>query len=79
MHNRNEGAYNLVETTRTEIQTETYLEGASTYISGIKFREETKCNLFIYTLYFFSWGRVRLSPLGTSATDWPTVSVPDDR
>jgi hypothetical protein len=26
-----------------------------------------------------SLGGVRLSPLGTSATNWPTVSAPDDR
>jgi hypothetical protein len=26
-----------------------------------------------------SWGGVRLSPLGTSATNWPTVPVLDDR
>jgi hypothetical protein len=25
-----------------------------------------------------SWGGVRLSPLGTSATIWPIVSAPDD-
>jgi hypothetical protein len=32
-------------------------------------------------IYFFSisLGRVRLSPLGTSATNWPTVPAPDDR
>jgi hypothetical protein len=32
--------------------------------------------------YFFvcvSWGRVRQSPLGTSATVWPIVPAPDDR
>jgi hypothetical protein len=26
-----------------------------------------------------SWGEVRLSPLGTSATIWPTVPAPNDR
>jgi hypothetical protein len=26
-----------------------------------------------------SWGGVRLSPLGTSATNWPIVPAPDDR
>jgi hypothetical protein len=34
------------------------------------------------TSFFFlllSWGGVRLSPLGTSATNWPIVPVPDDR
>jgi hypothetical protein len=27
---------------------------------------------------FLGWGGVRLSPLGTSATNWPIVSAPDD-
>jgi hypothetical protein len=33
------------------------------------------------TAVFFlvSWGGVRLNPLGTSATTWPTVPAPDDR
>jgi hypothetical protein len=26
-----------------------------------------------------SWGGVKLSPLGTSATNWPVLLVPDDR
>jgi hypothetical protein len=30
-------------------------------------------------LFLVSWGGVRLSPLGTSATIWPTVPAPDDR
>jgi hypothetical protein len=30
-------------------------------------------------LFLVSWGGVRLSPLGTSATNWPIVPVPDDR
>jgi hypothetical protein len=31
--------------------------------------------------FFFldSWGGMRLSPLGMSATDWPIVPAPDDR
>jgi hypothetical protein len=29
--------------------------------------------------YLVFWSGVRMSPLGTSATDWPTISVPDDR
>jgi hypothetical protein len=35
----------------------------------------------IQTVYFFlvSWGGVRLSPLGTSATNWTIVPAPDDR
>jgi hypothetical protein len=34
------------------------------------------------TLHYFillRWSGVRLSPLGTSATNWPTVPAPDDR
>jgi hypothetical protein len=32
------------------------------------------------TVFFLvSWGGVRLSPLGTSATNWPIVPAPDDR
>jgi hypothetical protein len=32
-------------------------------------------------VYFvlIAWGGVRLSPLGTSATNWPIVPAPDDR
>jgi hypothetical protein len=30
-------------------------------------------------LFLVSWGGVRLSPFGTSATNWPTVPAPDDR
>jgi hypothetical protein len=29
--------------------------------------------------YLVSWGVVRLSPLGTAATNWPIVPAPDDR
>jgi hypothetical protein len=28
--------------------------------------------------FLFSWGGVRLSPLGTLATNWPIVPDPDD-
>jgi hypothetical protein len=28
---------------------------------------------------FFKWGGVRLNPLGTATTNWPTVPVPDER
>jgi hypothetical protein len=31
------------------------------------------------SFFLVSWGGVKLSPLGTSATNWPTVPVPDDR
>jgi hypothetical protein len=33
----------------------------------------------VASTYVVSWGGVRLSPLGTSATIWPVVPVPDDR
>jgi hypothetical protein len=29
--------------------------------------------------FLVSWGGARLSPLGTSATNWPIVPAPDDR
>jgi hypothetical protein len=29
--------------------------------------------------FLVSWGGVGQSPLGTSATNWPTVPAPDDR
>jgi hypothetical protein len=29
--------------------------------------------------FLVSWGGVRLSPLGTSVTNWPIVSASDDR
>jgi hypothetical protein len=36
--------------------------------------------IFIYCLLFIiSWSSDRLSPLGTSATNWPIVPAPDDR
>jgi hypothetical protein len=30
-------------------------------------------------IFLFSWGGVRLSPLGMSATNWPTVLAADNR
>jgi hypothetical protein len=36
-------------------------------------------SFFIYFFFSFSWGWVRLSPLGTSVTIWPIVPAPDDR
>jgi hypothetical protein len=30
-------------------------------------------------IFLFFWDGVRLSPLGTSATNWPIVPAPDDR
>jgi hypothetical protein len=32
-----------------------------------------------FFLNLVSWGGLRLSSLGTPATNWPTVPVPDDR
>jgi hypothetical protein len=29
--------------------------------------------------FLVSWGGVTLTPLGTSATNWPIVPAPDDR
>jgi hypothetical protein len=29
-------------------------------------------------LFLVSWGGVRLSPFGTSPTNWPVVPAPDD-
>jgi hypothetical protein len=34
---------------------------------------------FVVVFSLVSWGGVRLSPLGTSATIWPIVPAPDDR
>jgi hypothetical protein len=34
---------------------------------------------FGISLYFVSWGGVRLSPRGTSATNWLILPAPDDR
>jgi hypothetical protein len=37
-------------------------------------------NVYTVSLFFLVlWGGVRLSPLGTSATNWPIVLAPDDR
>jgi hypothetical protein len=33
----------------------------------------------IQPVFLVSWGGVRLSPLGTSAINWPIVPAPDDR
>jgi hypothetical protein len=40
----------------------------------ISFQEEVTWGFF-----FISWGGVRLSLLGMSATNWPIVPSPDDR
>jgi hypothetical protein len=34
---------------------------------------------FLWLLKLVSWGWVRLSPLGTSATNWPIVPASVDR
>jgi hypothetical protein len=43
-------------------------------------RNHTKLIFKICSFFLFCfWGGVRLSPLGTSATNWPTVPAPGDR
>jgi hypothetical protein len=42
---------------------------------GLSFRVSA---IFI-ALFLISWSGVRLSPLGTSTTNWPIVPTPDDR
>jgi hypothetical protein len=34
--------------------------------------------LFYFIFFLVSWGVVRLSRLGTSATNWPILPAPDD-
>jgi hypothetical protein len=34
---------------------------------------------FVWIFFLISFGRVRLSPTGASATNWPIVPAPDDR
>jgi hypothetical protein len=36
-------------------------------------------NIYLKEDFLVSWGGVRLSPLSTSATNWPIVPAPDDR
>jgi hypothetical protein len=38
-------------------------------------------HVLLSPIFFFlvSWGRVRLSPIGTPATNWPIVQASDDR
>jgi hypothetical protein len=40
---------------------------------------ESRLNGLFKFFFLVSWGGVRLSPLGTSATNWPIVPAPDDR
>jgi hypothetical protein len=35
--------------------------------------------LLFYFFFLVSWGGARLSPLGTSGTNWPIVPAPDDK
>jgi hypothetical protein len=35
--------------------------------------------LKLFSSFLVSWGGVRLSPLGTSATNWLILPAPDDR
>jgi hypothetical protein len=49
---------------------------------GVDEEAEVQCeiiNIFSFFFFLVSWGRVRLSPQGTSATVWPIVSATDDR
>jgi hypothetical protein len=40
-------------------------------------REALKLNVTALTVAYDSWAGVRLSPLGTSTTNWPIVPAPD--
>jgi hypothetical protein len=40
---------------------------------------EQSATVFWLPCFLVSWGGVRLSPLGTSATNWPNVPTPDNR
>jgi hypothetical protein len=42
------------------------------------FLENLKPYVRSMSLSLVSWGGVKLSPLGTSATIWPIVPAPDD-
>jgi hypothetical protein len=37
-----------------------------------------KRSLQVSLLFWVSWGRMRLRPLGTLATNWPILPAPDD-
>jgi hypothetical protein len=51
----------------------------STYINH-PLSKSTNINVRVAVSFsLVSWGGVRLSPLGTSATNWPIVRGPDDR
>jgi hypothetical protein len=55
--------------------------GASSLPEAGFYRFKVDSTLTAVVFFFFflvSWGGVRLSPLGTSAANWPIVPVPDD-
>jgi hypothetical protein len=45
----------------------------------MKTSEHKKTEVGYLGYHVVSWGRVRLSPLGTSATTWPIAPAPDDK
>jgi hypothetical protein len=47
--------------------------------SRIRFADETYFWLDDFNFFIISYGGVRLSPLGASATIWPIVPAPDGR
>jgi hypothetical protein len=50
-------------------------------ISQVRFPVNAWCGITdgqVLSFSFFSWGGVRLSPLGTLATSWPIVQAPAD-
>jgi hypothetical protein len=48
---------------------------------NLKGRGQTRAsaNLTGFSFFSFFWDGVRLSPVRTSATNWPIVPAPDDR
>jgi hypothetical protein len=48
---------------------------------GVELRDDVPYLRRLTGVSFFSvsWGGVRLSPLGTAATNWPLVAALDDR
>jgi hypothetical protein len=49
----------------------------SAHSTTLKKIREVQCEF--HTVSLVTWGKVRLSPLGTLATNWPIVPAPDDR
>jgi hypothetical protein len=42
-------------------------------------RSHRICLVLTIVISFLGWGETDVSPLGTSATDWPIVPTPDAR